>query len=499
MFNLSDSIKFFYRQLNRIKILFLKYPTSQGAWSLSEKQIKDFNKERYHGPKKLVCYNPFVNLYFNSRGQAVVCCRNQDTVLGNYPEQKIKEIWFGQNASDLREKLSSNDLSMGCQYCYHQIGTSRYHGLPSMHADRYATTKTAYPKILELELSNKCNLQCIMCSGIVSSSIRKCRENLPELESKYDEQFVEQLKEFLPHAREIKFYGGEPFLIDLYYKIWDELLRIKSKAKLHVVTNGTVLNDKVRNYLKNLNFTITVSFDSMDKETFESIRVGADFDKVKANILEYNNLLGGRGLSLSLTPMQINCREVPVVIDFCNSLNATINLSFLENPRKFAIWIMSSYELKELENFYRSYEFKPASSVNSKYNFEVYSQFVSQISKYHQINKSLEEKYFQNLPDEISSREFVGDFFERMLRKNVIYENQKNIIKNLIEEISSKLDMHEKRVYWGNIYNYLFSRGEEDLKNLTKNGFDENKVKSVLLSLTKMKDVYPKSYKDFNI
>ena len=499
MFNLSENIKYFYRQLSRIKILFLKYPTSQGALSLSEKQIKDFNKERYHGPKKLVCYNPFVNLYFNSRGQAVVCCRNQDTVLGNYPEQKIKEIWFGQNASDLREKLSSNDLSMGCQYCYHQIGTSRYHGLPSMHADRYATTKTAYPKILELELSNKCNLQCIMCSGIVSSSIRKCRENLPELESKYDEQFVEQLKEFLPHAREIKFYGGEPFLIDLYYKIWDELLRIKSKAKLHVVTNGTVLNDKVRNYLKNLNFTITVSFDSMDKETFESIRVGADFDKVKANILEYNNLLGGRGLSLSLTPMQINCREVPVVIDFCNSLNATINLSFLENPRKFAIWIMSSYELKELENFYRSYEFKPASSVNSKYNFEVYSQFVSQISKYHQINKSLEEKYFQKLPDEISAIEFVQDFLERMLRKNVIYEAQQNIIKNHIEKISLKLSALEKQIFWGNLYHYLLTRGEEDLKNLMENGFDENKVKTALLRLTKMEDIYPKSYKDFNI
>lgn len=499
MFNLSDSIKYFYRQLSRIKILFLKYPTSQGALSLSEEQIKDFNKERYHGPKKLVCYNPFLNLYFNSRGQAVVCCRNQDTVLGSYPEQKIKEIWFGQNASELREKLSFNDLSMGCQYCYHQIGTSRYHGLPSMHADRYATTKTTYPKILELELSNKCNLQCIMCSGIVSSSIRKCRENLPELDSKYDEEFVEQLKEFLPHAREIKFYGGEPFLIDLYYKIWDELLRIKSKAKLHVVTNGTVLNDKVRNYLKNLNFTVTVSFDAMIKETFESIRVGADFDKVKANIFEFNNLLGGRGLSLSLTPMQINCREVPVVIDFCNSLNATINLSFLENPRKFAIWIMSSYELRELENFYRSYVFKPASSVNAKYNFEVYSQFVSQISKYHQINKSLEEEYFQKLPDEISAKEFVQDFFERMIRKNVIVEEQHNIIKNHIEKIILKLSALEKQIFWGNLYHYLLSKGEEDLKNLLENGFDENKVKAALLRLAKMDDIYPKSYKEFNI
>jgi MoaA/NifB/PqqE/SkfB family radical SAM enzyme len=424
MNRLTDFLKYSYQKVARLKLPFLRYPVSKdGFVAVSSEKMKEFNSVRYHGPKKLACYNPFVNLYFNSRGQAVVCCRNQDTVLGTYPENSIKDIWFGKIADRLRQHLLHNDLTMGCKYCEHQFNTSRFYGLPSMHADYYSSTKISYPKILELELSNTCNLQCIMCSGIVSSSIRKNRENLPPLDNHYDNEFVNQLKEFLPHAKEIKFYGGEPFLIDTYYKIWDYLMEIKSTAKLHVVTNGTVLTDKVRNYLKNLNFTITVSFDAMNKELFESIRVGADFDKVKANIEEYNVLLGGKGLSLSFTPMKVNCREVPLVIDYCNTMNATINLSFVENPASMALWTLPSKDLKELEIFYNGYTFKQHSGVNAEYNITAYKQFVSQIEIYYETNKNCEDEFFQNLKTEEESRKILRDVLNLALQQNIISES----------------------------------------------------------------------------
>jgi MoaA/NifB/PqqE/SkfB family radical SAM enzyme len=399
---------------------FISYPKPKDGFSpVPESKMREFNKIRFHGPKKLACYNPFVNLYFNSRGQGVVCCRNQDTVLGTYPQNTINEIWFGSVAEKLREHMLNNDLSMGCGYCEHQFNTSRFYGLPSMHADFYSSTKKTYPKIIELELSNTCNLQCVMCSGIVSSTIRKCRENLPPLENPYDDNFVKQLEEYLPHAKEIKFYGGEPFLIETYYKIWDKLLAINSTAKLHVVTNGTVLNDKVRNYLNKLNFTITVSFDAMNKELFESIRVGADFDKVRSNILEYNKILGGKGLSLSVTPMKSNCREVPAIIDFCNSMNATINMSFVENPADMALWTMPSKELKELELFYESYKFESAKGVNANYNLSAFSQFLNQIRQYRIINTQREDDFFQNLKTQDECLDLLNEILDKAIHENI--------------------------------------------------------------------------------
>jgi MoaA/NifB/PqqE/SkfB family radical SAM enzyme len=492
----TDFLKYIYQKAQRLKLPFLSYPKGKSEkFSVSQKKMKEFNKVRFHGPKRLACYNPFVNLYFNSRGQAVVCCRNQDTVLGTYPQNTIKEIWYSKIAEKLREHLSNNDFSMGCSYCRHQFETSRFFGLPSMHADFYASTKVKYPKIIELELSNTCNLQCIMCSGIVSSTIRKYREKLPPLENHYDEKFVEQLREFLPHAKEIKFYGGEPFLIDTYYNIWDELLKIKSKAKLHVVTNGTVLNDKIRNYLKKLNFTITVSFDALNKELFESIRVGANFDKVKSNIEEYNILLGGRGLSLSITPMKSNCHEVPKVIDYCNTLNATVNLSFVENPAEMALWTMCSKDLKELEIYYRSYKFKPHKEVNAEYNKTAFNQFVEQIATYQKTNQKLEDEFFQNLKTEDESRQIIENILEKAIQENIIFESDKKNILKIINKIESGLKGFQQHIFFGNLANLLEERGLEPIKELVKNGFDKKDLQNKLQEISVIPNIYNKSYK----
>lgn len=482
-----------------MKMPFISYPKPKDGFSpVPESKMREFNKIRFHGPKKLACYNPFVNLYFNSRGQGVVCCRNQDTVLGTYPLNTINEIWFGPVAEKLREHMVNNDLSMGCGYCEHQFNTSRFYGLPSMHADFYSSTKKSYPKIIELELSNTCNLQCVMCSGIVSSSIRKCRENLPPLENPYDDNFVYQLEEYLPHAKEIKFYGGEPFLIDTYYKIWDKLLVLNSSAKLHVVTNGTVLNDKVRNYLNKLNFTITVSFDAMSKELFESIRVGADFDKVRANILEYNEILGGKGLSLSVTPMKSNCREVPAIIDFCNSLNATVNMSFVENPAHMALWTMPSKELKELELFYESYKFESAKGVNANYNISAFSQFLNQIRQYRIINAQREDDFFQNLKTQDECIELLNEILDKAIHENILFESDKNEILKIVAEVDAEIKGFKQQMFYGNLAFFLSYKGFESIKTFMEQGFDREKLKSKLLEFASMPDIYSRNYKDFS-
>ncbi len=48
----------------------------------------------------------------------------------------------------------------------------------------------------EFEFENTCNLECIMCSGELSSSIRKNIEHLEPFENKYNANFLEQLKSY---------------------------------------------------------------------------------------------------------------------------------------------------------------------------------------------------------------------------------------------------------------------------------------------------------------
>jgi MoaA/NifB/PqqE/SkfB family radical SAM enzyme len=80
-----------------------------------------------------------------------------------------------------------------------------------------------YPRVMEFELSNECNLECVMCNGYFSSSIRKNREKLPASVSPYNDQFVDELDQFIPHLTDAKFLGGEPFMIDIYLKIWERI------------------------------------------------------------------------------------------------------------------------------------------------------------------------------------------------------------------------------------------------------------------------------------
>ncbi len=492
---MNDSLKYYYRKLMGLKRPFIRYPQSKQPYISVDKSIMhDFNKFRYHGPKKLACYNPFVNLYFNSRGQAVVCCRNQDTVLGTYPEKNIKDIWFGDTADRLRNHLLYNDLSMGCSYCEHQFKTKRFSGLPSMHADRYASTKRQYPAILELELSNRCNLQCVMCSGIVSSSIRMNRECEEELKIVYDKEFVKQLHEFLPHAREICFYGGEPFLIDAYYEIWDFLQEIKSKAKLHAVTNGTVFNNRIANLLQSLNFTISVSYDATEKYLFESIRVGADFDKVNANIHKFNDLMGKKGLSLSMTPMKSNWHEVPKVINFCNSLNATINLSFVERPAEMALWSFESAKLEEIENYYKNCNLTESKSYNSKYNSQVYAQFINQISTYKTRNKLTENNLLETLPKIDDSKKSISDWFHEVNAQNILSENEIIRIKSIIDNIADNKDFITKLHFYANIADLLKKQGKESVQNIRKPELDYKRIEEKFDSLALKLNIYGDSY-----
>ena len=76
--------------------------------------------------------------------------------------------------------------------------------------------------------------------------------------------------------------SGEPTMSKNFY----DMLHLARDfgVKADIVTNGTLLTSKMINALVPAVAIVMFSFDGHDPETFEFIREGADFDKVKANI-----------------------------------------------------------------------------------------------------------------------------------------------------------------------------------------------------------------------
>ena len=142
-----------------------------------------------------------------------VCSYNRDVLLGKYPANTIDEIWNGAEAKKLREHMLHNDLDYGCRHCKYFFDKGKFTNLRPLVFDKYYQNMDAeFPQVFEFELSNECNLECQMCHGEVSSSIRKNRDKLPPLPMHYDDAFVEQLEKYIPTITEQQMHMPNVFL-----------------------------------------------------------------------------------------------------------------------------------------------------------------------------------------------------------------------------------------------------------------------------------------------
>ncbi|OEU66058.1 MAG: hypothetical protein BA863_16345 [Desulfovibrio sp. S3730MH75] len=144
--------------------------------------------------------------------------------------------------------------------------------------------KDYLPTIVLLQLSALCNLKCKMCSHEKWDSSSGFME---------EDVFFETLKQCKVNGiREIHFYGprGEPLLhpkgIEFIKFAYDEGFRTT------LITNATVLTDRKIDALLDSGISeIGISFGGYDKETYESVYVGAKFEHVVDVIRNFKSKL----------------------------------------------------------------------------------------------------------------------------------------------------------------------------------------------------------------
>jgi MoaA/NifB/PqqE/SkfB family radical SAM enzyme len=194
-----------------------------------------------------------------------------------------------------------------------------------------------------------------MCSGFFSSSIRANRENKPPLPQIYDDRFVEQLKPFIPHLKVAKFFGGEPFLIDIYYDIWELFIASNPKCEIIITTNGTVFTNKVQRMLENLNFQAVISLDSVNKPTYENIRRNATMERTLEHVEKYRTILQERGKTvvMAVCPMVMNWREIPDLIAFANERGMPIFFNTVTFPESASLKYLPVAEQRRVAEFFR--------------------------------------------------------------------------------------------------------------------------------------------------
>ncbi|MBZ5498337.1 MAG: radical SAM protein [Acidobacteriia bacterium] len=134
------------------------------------------------------------------------------------------------------------------------------------------------PLTLAIESTAKCNLFCPMCP----------REYLyfppKDMDLALFRKIIDEAKEFLEFA--VPYGVGEPLLNPEIYEMISYCRKLG--VPTGISTNATVLNEKAAHRLIEAGLDyIIFAFDGARPETFAKYRKGADFDKVRGNILTF--------------------------------------------------------------------------------------------------------------------------------------------------------------------------------------------------------------------
>jgi radical SAM protein with 4Fe4S-binding SPASM domain len=356
--------------------------------TLTLEEVTAYQQSRLFGYQPYICNAPFNSLYFENRGRVMACCMSGNYVLGDINQQSLKEIWDGEAAQILRADIAQYNLKKACLKCEHAIKAGAFHSAMSSEYDSISVSKIIpFPQRMDFELHNTCNLACIMCNSRNSSSYaKKFHPDEPALPMSYGKAFLEELDTFIPHLKKANFLGGEPFLMDVYYEIWDKLLAHNPNCNIFIQTNGHIFNQKIKNMLAKGKFSIGISFESLNKNVFNSIRLNGNFDKLMENIANFKMYCQNQGthLSFAITPLRKTVLELADFVSFANQHQAEIFFNVATEPHDLAIWSMESTAIQQILEDLKTKHLPNATNTIEQTNVQQFHSYVQQIGNWHQ-------------------------------------------------------------------------------------------------------------------
>lgn len=274
---------------------------------LSEvKQLTEEQKQLLF-ESSVFCMLPWTSMMVTTKGEVKVCCKSQ-CAIGDYSKNTLEEIWNSTDMRNLRISMLNGQHMFECRSCYREeaLGRDSYRQSANRHMMQYikrvdstqenGTVDEFAINYLDVRYSNLCNLACRMCKPEYSTSWHEVSVNLGlrngktialvEADSTQQDLF-EQIKPHLNEVKVIYFAGGEPLIIENFYRmleILDDLGR--NDVQLIYNTNLTRTSLKSRSIFdlwnKFSNVSVGASLDAMDARG-EYLRVYTKWADVIAN------------------------------------------------------------------------------------------------------------------------------------------------------------------------------------------------------------------------
>jgi radical SAM protein with 4Fe4S-binding SPASM domain len=197
------------------------------------------------------------------------------------------------------------------------------------------------PTSVDIFITSRCNLNCVHCFSMGGEGLMK-ELSLNELESTFDQ--MERMG-----VLEVRINGGEPFLHPEIGKI---LLTLKARRfRKVIITNGTLLDDRMVNLLKESGTIPTISLDDSEAKEHDLFRgIKGSFGRTIAAIklLQKNGVQ--YGINCCLHKRNLNrCREIINLAVKCGACRiAFLDLKMTGRMKNHKEWVPSYREYERI-------------------------------------------------------------------------------------------------------------------------------------------------------
>lgn len=182
------------------------------------------------------------------------------------------------------------------------------------------------PIHLRLQVASACNLDCYMCSEHNRPVGERHGTGLISISCDLVDRIA---TEIFPLSSRLSIgVGGEPMLADTFLYVLDRAYACNQEV--HIMTNGTLMHlDSAAEDMARCVTHLNVSLDAATEETYERIRHGGRWQRVRKNLDLFNayRLAQPQGqrteLTLHFVLMRSNVHELPLFVELAHSLEAT--------------------------------------------------------------------------------------------------------------------------------------------------------------------------------
>jgi MoaA/NifB/PqqE/SkfB family radical SAM enzyme len=290
------------------KILSLKHLVESIA------QLSDRHKKLlFQDP--VFCMMPWVGINIAANNHARPCCEYQGPDIGDPANQSIQDIWNGDEIQQIRKNMLNSTPVPGCKNCYHKENLQRDSLRNSINRDFAhridlidgpgpdGTRDVNSIRYWDIRYNNLCNFACRSCGPHSSSSWvsvwnalhpdQKRTQFLLQAGSNSNDIFS-QMVQHLHAVEKIYFAGGEPLMIENFYRVL-EMLDQAGRHDVHLCynTNLSRLHLQERSILdlwsKFTKVSVGASLDAMGNRA-EYLRTGTIWPDIVSNrrlILEH--------------------------------------------------------------------------------------------------------------------------------------------------------------------------------------------------------------------